>query len=163
MTTPTSMSKSNAMHRKVANPPRKKVMGRGDTLLRENVEDELKWDPEVTADHIAINVNQGAVRPGSTQLLAVMRHASATWPAVDDRGSPGHSGWTAIRCAGPVTGAEAWIRAGLLAVFLVAGPMAALAAGGWVSHMCAEISARAERVHAVKAVVPQPTPVPCAA
>ena len=32
-----------------------------DTLLLENVEEELKWDPEVTADHIAINVNQGAV------------------------------------------------------------------------------------------------------
>ena len=27
--------------------------------------------------------------------------------------------------------AEAWIRVGLLAVFLIAGPMTALAAGGW--------------------------------
>jgi hypothetical protein len=27
--------------------------------------------------------------------------------------------------------AEAWIRIGLLAVFLIAGPMAALGAGGW--------------------------------
>lgn len=32
-----------------------------DTMLLENVEQELRWDPEVTADHIAINVNQGAV------------------------------------------------------------------------------------------------------
>ncbi len=30
--------------------------------------------------------------------------------------------------------AEAWIRAGLLAVFLIAGPMAALSAGHWASH-----------------------------
>lgn len=30
--------------------------------------------------------------------------------------------------------AEAWIRAGLLVVFLVAGPMAAVAAGQWTAH-----------------------------
>ena len=30
--------------------------------------------------------------------------------------------------------AEAWIRAGLLAVFLIAGPMAALGAGHWAYH-----------------------------
>ena len=30
--------------------------------------------------------------------------------------------------------AEAWIRAGLLAVFLIAGPMAALSAGLWAYH-----------------------------
>jgi len=30
--------------------------------------------------------------------------------------------------------AEAWIRAGLLAVFLIAGPMTAIAAGGWAYH-----------------------------
>jgi hypothetical protein len=54
--------------------------------------------------------------------------------------------------------AEAWIRAGLLAVFLAAGPAAALAAGGWVSHTCAEISARAEHMHAVKAVLLQSAP-----
>jgi hypothetical protein len=30
--------------------------------------------------------------------------------------------------------AEAWIRAGLLVVFLVAGPMAAVAAGQWIAH-----------------------------
>jgi osmotically-inducible protein OsmY len=32
-----------------------------DMLLLENLEEELNWDPEVTADHIAVNVNQGAV------------------------------------------------------------------------------------------------------
>jgi len=32
-----------------------------DTLLLKNVEEELEWDPEVTADHIGVNVNQGAV------------------------------------------------------------------------------------------------------
>ena len=30
--------------------------------------------------------------------------------------------------------AEAWIRVGLLTVFLIAGPMTALAAGGWAYH-----------------------------
>ena len=30
--------------------------------------------------------------------------------------------------------AEAWIRVGLLAVFLIAGPMAALGAGHWACH-----------------------------
>jgi hypothetical protein len=30
--------------------------------------------------------------------------------------------------------AEAWIRAGLLGIFLIAGPMAALGAGHWASH-----------------------------
>ena len=30
--------------------------------------------------------------------------------------------------------AEAWIRVGLLAVFLIAGPMAALGAGHWAYH-----------------------------
>lgn len=43
-------------------------------------------------------------------------------------------------------------------MFLAAGPAAALAAGGWVSHTCAEISAKAEHVHAVKAVLLQPAP-----
>jgi len=33
-----------------------------DMLLLENVEEELNWDPEVTADHISVNVNQGAVK-----------------------------------------------------------------------------------------------------
>jgi hypothetical protein len=31
--------------------------------------------------------------------------------------------------------AQAWIRAGLLAVLLIAGPMAALGAGHWAGHM----------------------------
>jgi hypothetical protein len=52
--------------------------------------------------------------------------------------------------------AEAWVRAGLLAVFLAAGPLAAVAAGGWVSHMGAETNARASRVHSVRAVLLQP-------
>ena len=30
--------------------------------------------------------------------------------------------------------AEAWIRIGLLAVFLIAGPLAAIGAGGWAYH-----------------------------
>ena len=50
------------------------------------------------------------------------------------RGWPVRSGWTAIRCAGPSDRAEAWIRVGLLAVFLIAGPMAALGAGHWAYH-----------------------------
>jgi hypothetical protein len=34
----------------------------------------------------------------------------------------------------PTDRAEAWIRVGLLAVFLIAGPMAALGAGHWAYH-----------------------------
>ena len=30
--------------------------------------------------------------------------------------------------------AEAWIRVGVLALFLIAGPMTALAVGGWAYH-----------------------------
>lgn len=55
--------------------------------------------------------------------------------------------------------AEAWIRVGLLAVFLIAGPPAAIGAGHWAYH--AEITgAQAQAAHAyrVKAVVPQPAP-----
>jgi hypothetical protein len=52
--------------------------------------------------------------------------------------------------------AEAWVRAGLLAVFLAAGPVAALAAGGWASHMGAETSVSAWHLHAVRAVLLQP-------
>src|SRR5271165_318251 len=53
--------------------------------------------------------------------------------------------------------AEAWIRVGLLAVFLIAGPMAAHAAGGWARQMGApERGAGAAPVHAVKAVLLQP-------
>ncbi len=52
--------------------------------------------------------------------------------------------------------AEAWIRVGLLAVFLIAGPMAAHAAGGWVHQTGApEHAARGTPVHAVKAVLLQ--------
>jgi hypothetical protein len=54
--------------------------------------------------------------------------------------------------------AEAWVRMGLLAVFLAAGPVAALAAGGSVSHMGAETSVSARHVHAVRAVLLQPAP-----
>ena len=50
--------------------------------------------------------------------------------------------------------AEAWIRVGLLAVFLIAGPMAAHAAGGWARQMGApERGAGAAPVHAVEAVL----------
>jgi hypothetical protein len=52
--------------------------------------------------------------------------------------------------------AEAWVRAGLLAVFLAAGPVAAVAAGGWVSHMDAEMNTGVPRVHSVHAVLLQP-------
>ena len=54
--------------------------------------------------------------------------------------------------------AEAWIRVGLLAVFLIAGPMAALGAGHWANH--AGITAArvpAASAHRVKpADLPQP-------
>jgi hypothetical protein len=42
--------------------------------------------------------------------------------------------------------AEAWIRVGLLVVFLIAGPMAARSAGGWTYH--AEMAGA--RVHAAQ-------------
>ena len=46
--------------------------------------------------------------------------------------------------------AEAWIRAGLLIVFLIAGPMAALAAGRWTAHVGdARNAAQSHAVHAV--------------
>ncbi len=52
--------------------------------------------------------------------------------------------------------AEAWIRVGLVAVFLTAGPLAALGTGHWAYH--AEIAAvQAAQSHSVSAVVPQPT------
>src|SRR5271170_5002856 len=53
--------------------------------------------------------------------------------------------------------AEAWIRVGLLGVFLIAGPMAALGAGGWAYH--AGITAarvQAAPAHHVKAAASQP-------
>jgi hypothetical protein len=58
----------------------------------------------------------------------------------------------------PSDRAEAWVRAGLLAVFLAAGPVAALAVGGSASHLGAETSASVRHVHAVKAVLLQPAP-----
>ncbi len=55
--------------------------------------------------------------------------------------------------------AEAWIRIGLVAVFLVAGPMAALGAGGWAYH--AGITAarvQAAPAHHVNTAAPQRAP-----
>jgi hypothetical protein len=52
--------------------------------------------------------------------------------------------------------AEAWIRAGLLVVFLIAGPVTAQSAGGWVYQ--AAMPAAAPPVHAVQAVLLQPAP-----
>ena len=55
--------------------------------------------------------------------------------------------------------AEAWIRVGLLAVFLIAGPPAALGAGHWAYH--AEITgAQAQAAHAyrVKPIMPPSAP-----
>ena len=42
--------------------------------------------------------------------------------------------------------AETWTRIGLLAIFLIAGPIAALGAAGWASHT----GATAPRVHAAQ-------------
>lgn len=54
--------------------------------------------------------------------------------------------------------AEAWIRAGLLAVFLIAGPIAAQAAAGWAHHThTAGSSAPATHLHPVSAVLLQST------
>ena len=55
--------------------------------------------------------------------------------------------------------AEAWVRIGLLVVFLVAGPLAALAAGGWAYHAgvaAAAAPVRAAPAHHVTANVPSP-------
>jgi hypothetical protein len=52
--------------------------------------------------------------------------------------------------------AEAWMRVGLVAIFLIAGPVAALGAGHWAYH--AEITSvpvQAARTHRVKAVLLQ--------
>jgi len=58
--------------------------------------------------------------------------------------------------------AEAWIRVGLLALFLIAGPMTALAAGGWAYHAGISVArvqpAQGSRV-TVPGVVSQPGPV----
>lgn len=55
--------------------------------------------------------------------------------------------------------AEAWIRVGLVAVFLIAGPVAALAAGAWVHHRSADetsVQAARAQIHPVRAVLLQP-------
>ena len=54
--------------------------------------------------------------------------------------------------------AEAWIRAGLLAVFLTVGPVAAIAAGHWASH--AGVPRASAQAHAVRAVLLQPASGP---
>ena len=57
--------------------------------------------------------------------------------------------------------AEAWIRAGLLAVFLIAGPMAALGAGGWAFHAgITAARAQAAAAHHVQAAAFQPVMAP---
>ena len=53
--------------------------------------------------------------------------------------------------------AEAWIRVGLLAVFLIAGPMTALGAGHWAYH-AGITAARAGRAHRVKPAALQQPP-----
>jgi hypothetical protein len=53
--------------------------------------------------------------------------------------------------------AEAWIRVGLLAVFLIAGPLAALGAGHWAYHAwITRAPMRAAQAHRVTAVPTQP-------
>jgi hypothetical protein len=55
--------------------------------------------------------------------------------------------------------AEAWIRVGLLAVFLIAGPMAALAAGHWAYHAgITAAGAPAAPAHRVKPAALQQAP-----
>ena len=50
----------------------------------------------------------------------------------------------------PIDRAEAWIRAGLLAVLLTVGPLAALGAGQWAAHTAsAGTSVQPHAVHAV--------------
>jgi hypothetical protein len=56
--------------------------------------------------------------------------------------------------------AEAWIRVGLLAVFLAAGPQTAVAAGHWAyPGTAARTSAEAAHVHPVRAVLVEPAAV----
>ena len=54
--------------------------------------------------------------------------------------------------------AEAWIRAGLLAILLTAGPIAALAAGQWSAHAAG--AGTSVQPHAVQAVLLQPATAP---
>jgi hypothetical protein len=55
--------------------------------------------------------------------------------------------------------AEAWIRIGVLAAFLVAGPLAAVGAGHWAYHPAITAArAQAGPRHSVRAVLPQSAP-----
>jgi hypothetical protein len=57
--------------------------------------------------------------------------------------------------------AEAWIRIGLIALFLVAGPLAAFGVGGWAYHAGTAVArAQAAPAHHVKAAVPATTVTP---
>src|SRR5579864_1096861 len=57
--------------------------------------------------------------------------------------------------------AEAWLRIGLLAVFLIAGPLAGLGAAGWAYHTGATTAqVKAAPTHHVTAVVPHQAPSP---
>lgn len=56
--------------------------------------------------------------------------------------------------------AEAWIRAGLLVVFMIAGPIAAVAMGEWTAHALSP--ATIAQPHAVQAVLLQPAADPAA-
>jgi hypothetical protein len=90
------------------------------------------------------------------------------------RAVPGRPGWKARPAralgldANPLRRAsdraEAWIRAGLLVIFLTAGPMAALTAGQWTAH--ATGPGTSGQPHAVQAILLQSataTAVPAAA
>jgi hypothetical protein len=53
--------------------------------------------------------------------------------------------------------AEAWIRVSLAAIFLIAGPLAALGAGHWAYRAgITGVTVQAARVHRVNAVLPGP-------
>lgn len=56
---------------------------------------------------------------------------------------------------------EACVRIGLIALFVITGPLAAAVAGHWAYHaQAAAISTQAADTHAVKAVLLQPTTTP---
>jgi hypothetical protein len=84
------------------------------------------------------------------------------------RAVPGRPGWKA-RLAGALgldgnplrrasDRAEAWIRAGLLVIFLTAGPMAALGVEQWTTHPAGTGSGG--QPHSVQAVLLQPATAP---
>jgi hypothetical protein len=56
--------------------------------------------------------------------------------------------------------AEAWIRIGLLAIFLIAGPIAALSTGGWAYHAGIAASVQPVPSHPVNATVLRPALAP---